>query len=74
MLHVVPPQGTVDVLNENKELTNEDGMVTVDNHTLQHTRFPNIFAFGDCVSTPNSKTAAAVGMNRINELYFECSH
>ena len=29
-------------------------------HTLQHIKYPNIFAVGDCAGTPNSKTAAAV--------------
>ncbi len=33
----------------------------MDKHTLQHSRFPNVFALGDCSSAPTSKTAAAAG-------------
>jgi len=39
---------------------NPDGYVEVDKHTLQHARFPEIFALGDVVNTPNSKTGAAI--------------
>jgi NADPH-dependent 2,4-dienoyl-CoA reductase/sulfur reductase-like enzyme len=41
-------------------ITNEAGFVDVDKHTLRHNKYPNIWALGDCSSTPNSKTAAAV--------------
>lgn len=27
---------------------------------MRHTRYPNVFGIGDCTSTPNSKTAAAI--------------
>ncbi|XP_023018197.2 sulfide quinone oxidoreductase [Leptinotarsa decemlineata] len=59
MLHVTPPMSTPECLNQNKDLTNEAGFVDVDKSTLQHLRYPNIFAIGDCSSSPNSKTAAA---------------
>ena len=36
------------------------GFVEVDKHTLQHVRFPSVFALGDAGNTPNSKTGAAV--------------
>ena len=58
MLHVVPPQGPQDCLKESP-VSNADGFVDVDQFTLQHTRYPNIFGLGDCCSSPNSKTAAA---------------
>jgi len=32
----------------------------VDKFTLQSPKFSNVFGFGDCTTTPNSKTAAAV--------------
>jgi sulfide:quinone oxidoreductase len=41
-------------------LANEAGYVDVHQHTMQHTRYPNVFGLGDAGSTPNSKTAAAV--------------
>lgn len=61
MLHVTPPMGSPQVLQNNKELTNSAGFVDVSKDSLQHLKFPNVFAIGDCGSTPNSKTAAAAG-------------
>ena len=58
MLHVVPPQGAQDCL-KSSPIANAEGFVAVDQFTLQHTKYPNIFALGDCCSSPNSKTAAA---------------
>ncbi|KAH8395247.1 hypothetical protein KR222_003978, partial [Zaprionus bogoriensis] len=59
LLHAVPPMGTPTELSSCAQLVNEAGFVDVDKGTLQHTRYPNVFAIGDCASTPNSKTAAA---------------
>lgn len=59
MLHVVPPQSAPDFI-KSSPLANAGGWVDVDKDTLQHTRYPNVFGLGDCTSTPNSKTAAAV--------------
>jgi sulfide:quinone oxidoreductase len=58
ILHVVPPQGPQDCL-KSSPVSNNDGFVDVDQYTLQHIRYPNIFGLGDCCSSPNSKTAAA---------------
>lgn len=72
MLHVTPPMSTTKAIRSNKDLTNETGFVDVDKTTLQHVRFPNVFAIGDCSSTPNSKTAAAAGIphRQIEVLFF----
>lgn len=59
MLHVVPPQSAPDVIKQSP-LANADGWVEVNQHTLQHVRYPNIFSLGDVASTPNAKTVAAV--------------
>ena len=59
MLHVCPPQVAPDVVQES-ELAASSGWVDVDQFTLQHARFPNIFSLGDACSAPNAKTAAAV--------------
>ena len=59
MLHVTPPQSPPAVVKSSK-LANEAGYVDVDQATLQHKKFPNIFSLGDACSTPNSKTAAAI--------------
>lgn len=62
MLHVTPPQGPPEILKNNKILTNEVGFLDVNPSTLQHKKFENIFGLGDCTSTPNSKTMAAIGI------------
>lgn len=58
MLHVVPPQTAPDFIKQSP-LANADGWVEVDQHSLQHVRYPDIFGVGDCTNTPNAKTAAA---------------
>jgi sulfide:quinone oxidoreductase len=59
LLHVTPPQSPPAVI-KNSKLANEAGYVDVDQGTLRHRKFPNIFSLGDACSTPNSKTAAAI--------------
>lgn len=59
MLHVVPPQTPPDVIKQSA-LANADGWVEVNQHTLQHVRYPQVFSLGDIASTPNAKTVAAV--------------
>ena len=59
MIHVVPPQSAPDFI-KTSPLANEAGWVAVDKSTLRHDSFANVFGVGDCTSTPNSKTAAAV--------------
>ncbi|MFA6218382.1 MAG: FAD/NAD(P)-binding oxidoreductase [Erythrobacter sp.] len=58
MIHVVPPQVAPEVVAQSP-LAGEGGWVDVDQETLRHTRYANIFALGDCTTTPNAKTAAA---------------
>ena len=58
LLHVVPPQSAPDFIKQSP-LANNDGWVEVNQTTLQHTRFANIFSLGDACSSPNAKTAAA---------------
>ncbi|HSM52778.1 MAG TPA: FAD/NAD(P)-binding oxidoreductase, partial [Erythrobacter sp.] len=58
MLHVVPPQVAPQFLADSP-LAAESGFVDVDQHTLQHVRYPNVFGLGDAGSMPNAKTAAA---------------
>ncbi|MBK8975402.1 MAG: NAD(P)/FAD-dependent oxidoreductase [Planctomycetes bacterium] len=59
LLHVVPPQSAPDVVKQSP-LANAAGWVDVDQHTLQHVRYPDVFSLGDCSSAPNSKTGAAI--------------
>lgn len=59
MLHVTPPQSPPEELRSSP-LANDAGYVDLDQSTLRHTRYGNVFGLGDAGSTPNSKTAAAV--------------
>ncbi|XP_077975602.1 sulfide:quinone oxidoreductase, mitochondrial-like [Styela clava] len=59
MLHITPPMAAPAPIRDSP-LSNEAGFVNVDSKTLQHTKYPEVFALGDCSSLPTSKTAAAV--------------
>ncbi len=59
MLHVTPPQSAPEFIKRSP-LANAAGWVDVNDRTLQHNRYSNIFGLGDATSTPNAKTAAAV--------------
>ncbi|HAY36250.1 MAG TPA: pyridine nucleotide-disulfide oxidoreductase [Bacteroidetes bacterium] len=59
MIHVVPPQSAPDFV-KSSGLCDEEGWVDVDNGTLQHNHFPNIFSLGDVSGTTKAKTGAAI--------------
>lgn len=59
VLHVAPHMSAPDFI-QTSPLADEKGWVAVDKTTLQSTKFANVFGIGDCTSTPNSKTAAAI--------------
>jgi len=59
MIHVAPPQSAPNFIKESP-LSNDGGWLSVDQKTLQHTIYPNIFGLGDVIGTTNAKTAAAV--------------
>ena len=59
MIHVTPPQSAPQFIKDSP-LANDAGWVDVNQHTLQHHRYSNIFSLGDVASTPNAKTAAAI--------------
>ncbi len=58
MLHVVPPQVAPQFVADSP-LAAESGFTDVEQHTLQHVRYANVFGLGDAGSMPNAKTAAA---------------
>lgn len=59
MIHVTPPQSAPDFIKQSP-LANAAGWVDVNDRTLQHNKYSNIFGLGDACSTSNAKTAAAV--------------
>ncbi len=58
MIHVVPPQQAPDFIRAST-LVDAAGWVDVSQDTLQHKRYPSIYALGDVTNCPNAKTAAA---------------
>jgi sulfide:quinone oxidoreductase len=61
LLHVTPPMAAPDVVATSPLAgAAPGGFVEVDQYSLQHKRFANVFSLGDVSGMPNSKTAAAV--------------
>jgi sulfide:quinone oxidoreductase len=62
IMHAAPPQRAPEFIRKSS-LPSQDapglGWVEVDQFTLQHKRYSNIFALGDVANTPNAKTGAA---------------
>ncbi|MCA8879614.1 MAG: TIGR01244 family phosphatase [Rhodobacteraceae bacterium] len=58
MIHVVPPQTAPDFIRVSP-LADAAGWVDVDQATLRHRTFENIWSLGDVMNAPNAKTAAA---------------
>ena len=55
----VPPQYGHEFVVENSPLTDGGEYVSVDDNTLQHETYPNVFALGDNADVPTSRTASA---------------
>jgi sulfide:quinone oxidoreductase len=58
MIHVCPPQQAPDFIRSSS-LVDAAGWVDVDQETLKHKTYTNIWALGDVMNAPNAKTAAA---------------
>ncbi|CAK8989038.1 bifunctional protein tyrosine phosphatase family protein/NAD(P)/FAD-dependent oxidoreductase [Roseibium sp. MMSF_3544] len=58
MIHVTPPQTAPDFIRVSP-LADAAGWVDVDQATLRHKTFENIWSLGDVMNAPNAKTAAA---------------
>ncbi|MEZ5931721.1 MAG: TIGR01244 family sulfur transferase [Alphaproteobacteria bacterium] len=58
MIHVCPPQTAPDFIRVSP-LADQVGWVDVDQATLRHKTFENIWSLGDVMNAPNAKTAAA---------------
>ncbi|MFD0981677.1 TIGR01244 family sulfur transferase [Tropicimonas aquimaris] len=61
MIHVCPPQTAPDFIRVSP-LSDAAGWVDVDQITLRHKSFDNIWSLGDVMNAPNAKTAAAARM------------
>jgi len=63
-IHVVPPMSAPDVVRQSKLAWQEGPMahqwLEIDQYSLQHRRYPEIFGVGDVIGTPFGKTAASV--------------
>ncbi|MBD2857627.1 TIGR01244 family phosphatase [Spongiibacter sp. KMU-158] len=58
MIHVVPHQTAPDFIRSSP-LADAAGWVDVDQNTLRHKSFDNIWSLGDVMNAPNAKTMAA---------------
>ena len=58
MIHVVPPQTAPDFIRVSP-LADAAGWVDVDQSTLRHKTYDNVWSLGDVMNAPNAKTAAA---------------
>ncbi|WP_366142877.1 FAD/NAD(P)-binding oxidoreductase [Pseudooceanicola sp.] len=63
-LHVISPQRAPDVVRQSglswADKWTDQGWVEVDQQTLRHLRYPEVFALGDVAGVPKGKTAASV--------------
>jgi sulfide:quinone oxidoreductase len=59
LLHAVPPMSSPEFIKKSP-LADAAGWVDVDKYTLQSNKYSFVYGIGDCTSTPNSKTAAAI--------------
>jgi sulfide:quinone oxidoreductase len=57
-IHVCPPQSAPPFIRASP-LASATGWIDVDDATLRHKQFENVFGLGDACSAPNAKTAAA---------------
>ena len=58
-LHIAPPMKAAPEIGDS-EIGSRKGWVPVNKETLQHVKFPNIFALGDIAAIPLGKTGGSV--------------
>lgn len=59
MMHLAPPQAAPEFIAKSP-LATEEGWLSVNDKTMQHTKYPNIFGLGDVAQLPTAKTGAAI--------------
>lgn len=57
-LHIIPPHKAPKEIGKSS-VGSEKGWVPVDAQTLQHTKYPNVFALGDIAAVPLGKTGGS---------------
>jgi sulfide:quinone oxidoreductase len=57
-IHITPPMSSPTALLESK-LIDDDGWLDVDQYTLQHKRYSNVFGIGDVCGIPMNKTGGS---------------
>ncbi|MCG8332375.1 MAG: NAD(P)/FAD-dependent oxidoreductase [Chitinophagales bacterium] len=63
MLHLAPPQAAPDFIQQSSIAHQEGpskGWINVDQYSMQHNVYPNVFALGDAAALPTAKTGAAI--------------
>jgi sulfide:quinone oxidoreductase len=63
LIHLAPPQAAPDFIQQSKIAHQEGpsiGWIDVNQYTLQHSVYSNVFALGDAAALPTAKTGAAV--------------
>jgi sulfide:quinone oxidoreductase len=58
MIHISPPQSAPDFVKVSP-LADTNGWIDIDQTTLRHKTFENVYSLGDVMNAPNAKTAAA---------------
>jgi sulfide:quinone oxidoreductase len=58
-LHITPPMKAPDEIG-NSPIGSSKGFVPVNKETLQHVKYPNVFAIGDVAAVPMGKTGGSV--------------
>lgn len=59
MMHLAPPQAAPKFIADST-LATQDGWLSVNDKTMQHTKYSNIFGLGDVAQLPTAKTGAAI--------------
>ncbi len=59
MMHLAPPQASPKFIADSP-LSSPEGWLSVNDKTMQHNKYPNIFGLGDCAQLPTAKTGAAI--------------
>ncbi|EGR33907.1 pyridine nucleotide-disulfide, putative [Ichthyophthirius multifiliis] len=60
LIHIVPPPKLPKFLQDSPQIVDQQGYLDIDEYTLRHKKYKNIWGIGDCSNIPTSKTMAAI--------------